>query len=130
MVKNRTFLFGSYSGLRQRKDDFSNTAVVPTAAERLGDFSVSRVKPNDPVTRLPFDGGIIPGYRALHALDYIGEPSLPAIISTARLTNSASRFLAIRSLWAHTNSAEVRTFLNEALTDPDHHVREDAVKQE
>src|SRR2546425_699302 len=76
LVKNRTFLFGSYSGLRQRKDDFSNTAVVPTAAERLGDFSVSRVKPNDPVTRLPFDGGIIPGYRL--------DP--PALINQLRLT--------------------------------------------
>ena len=82
------------------------------------------------LSRILRRGGIIPGYRALHALDYIGEQGLPAIIFTARSTNSATRFLAIRCLWAHTNSAEVRTFLNEALTDPDHHVREDAVKQE
>ncbi len=61
LVENRAFFFGSYSGLRQRKGDFSNTAVVPTAAERSGDFSASRVKPINPLTRLPFDGGIIPG---------------------------------------------------------------------
>ena len=78
------------------------------------------------LSRILRSAGIIPGYRALHALDYIGEPSLPAIISTARLTNSASRFLAIRSLWAHTNSPEAPKFLTEATADCDPHVREDA----
>src|SRR6266566_30924 len=75
LVENRAFFFGSYSGLRQRKGDFSNTAVVPTAAERLGDFSASRVKPINPLTRLPFDGGIIPGYRL--------DPTALNIIKTA-----------------------------------------------
>jgi len=74
-IKNRTFYFGSYSGLRQRKADFSNAAIVPTPAERSGDFSASANRPNDPVTRLPFDGGIIPENRL--------DPTALAILKTA-----------------------------------------------
>ncbi len=39
IIKDRTFYFGSYSGLRQREVDIRSTAVVPTALERLGDFN-------------------------------------------------------------------------------------------
>src|SRR5262249_46662684 len=84
LVKNRLFYFGSYSGLRQRKTDFSNTAIVPTAAERLGDFSASRIKPNDPATGLPFNGGIIPGER----LDPTALNILKAAIPAANLPGS------------------------------------------
>lgn len=63
LMKNRTFFFGSYSGLRERKVDFKNTAVVPTVAERRGDFSASAVKPLDPTTRQRFPGDIIPANR-------------------------------------------------------------------
>jgi hypothetical protein len=60
---DKTFFFGSYSGLRQRQVDFRNTAIVPTAAERAGDFSNSRVKPTDPLTRQAFAGNVIPAAR-------------------------------------------------------------------
>lgn len=65
LVKDRTFYFGSYSGLRQRRVDFATSAIVPSAAERRGDFSASSVRPLDPLTqpRQPFDGGIIPTER-------------------------------------------------------------------
>nr|MDQ3009513.1 TonB-dependent receptor [Acidobacteriota bacterium] len=39
MIKDRTFYFGSYSGLRQRQTNFANTAQPPTAAERNGVFT-------------------------------------------------------------------------------------------
>ncbi|HEY7617684.1 MAG TPA: carboxypeptidase regulatory-like domain-containing protein, partial [Terriglobales bacterium] len=39
VVKDRTFFFASYEGLRQRKGISSGTVTVPTDAERLGDFS-------------------------------------------------------------------------------------------
>lgn len=61
--KDRTFVFGSYSGLRQRQVQFRNTAIVPTPLERLGDFSASARKPTDPSTRQPFPDGRIPASR-------------------------------------------------------------------
>ncbi len=61
--KDQTFFFLSYSGLRQEETYYRNTAVVPTARERAGDFSLSALKPRDPLTGQPFPGGIIPAAR-------------------------------------------------------------------
>src|SRR5438093_5143257 len=44
-AKDKTFFFFSYSGLRQEETYYRNTAVVPTAAERAGDFSLSARRP-------------------------------------------------------------------------------------
>jgi hypothetical protein len=63
IARDKTFFFTSYSGLRQTETYYRNTAVVPTPAERNGDFSQSSRRPNDPVTGQPFPGGIIPGSR-------------------------------------------------------------------
>lgn len=41
IVKNKTFFFASYAGLRQNTSTFLNGAIVPTALERNGDFSQS-----------------------------------------------------------------------------------------
>ena len=58
--RNKTFFFGSYSGLRQRTTTLVNSAVVPTAAERGGDFSAITKVIVDPTTGNPFPGNIIP----------------------------------------------------------------------
>jgi hypothetical protein len=58
VVKDRTFYFGSYSGLRQHTTD-SAKPVVPTALERVGNFSASSVKPNLPGTKTPFSNNTI-----------------------------------------------------------------------
>jgi hypothetical protein len=50
LAKDKTFFFASYSGLRQEETYYRNTAVVPTALERAGDFSLSTLKPRDPLT--------------------------------------------------------------------------------
>lgn len=50
IIKDRTFFFGTYSGLRQTTSRFLNNATVPTALERIGDFSQSGTKPKDPST--------------------------------------------------------------------------------
>ena len=50
LIHDKTFFFTSYSGLRQTTNTFFNTAIVPTAQERTGDFSASRTLPNDPAT--------------------------------------------------------------------------------
>src|SRR5262245_11362088 len=54
IAENKTFFFASYSGLRQTTQTFMNNAIVPTAAERTGDFRQSRTIPNDPATGQPF----------------------------------------------------------------------------
>lgn len=82
IIRDRTFFFGSYSGLRQRKQLYKNTAVVPTGMERLGDFSASSRQPRDPLTGQLFPGGIIPVQRfdpvAKRILDqYIPNANVP-----------------------------------------------------
>ena len=61
--KNKTFYFLSYEGLRQMGSNFSTSAVVPTALERAGNFTASKIQPKDPNTNAPFPGGIIPTTR-------------------------------------------------------------------
>ncbi len=58
--KDKTFFFASYSGLRQEETYYRNTAILPTELERQGNFSQSAKIPNDPNTKAPFPGGIIP----------------------------------------------------------------------
>jgi hypothetical protein len=75
--KDKTFFFASYSGLRQEETYYRNTAVVPTALERSGDFSLSAVKPRDPVTNAPFPGNVIPAARPDPAAMTIQERYVP-----------------------------------------------------
>ncbi len=61
VIRNKTFFFGTYSGLRQITSNFFNNAIVPTALERMGDFSQSKIKPTDPSNNAaPFANGLIP----------------------------------------------------------------------
>jgi hypothetical protein len=76
--KDKTFFFASYGGLRQEETYYRNTAVVPTALERAGDFSQSAVRPRDPATGQPFPGGIIPSARFDPAALTIQERYVPA----------------------------------------------------
>ena len=89
IIKDRTFFFGTYSGLRQTTNRFLNNAIVPTDLERIGDFSQSTgTKPKDPNTGTTltnatfFANGIIPTNRldpvALKIInDYIPKANLP-----------------------------------------------------
>src|SRR5688572_22947023 len=52
--RDKTFFFASYSGLRQTTSTFLSGAVVPTALERIGNFTASATKPVDPATGLSF----------------------------------------------------------------------------
>ncbi len=55
IVRDKTHFFFSYAGLRQRTNRFLNGARVPTALERIGDFSASPGSgPRDPVTNQTF----------------------------------------------------------------------------
>jgi hypothetical protein len=63
IVRNRTFFFGTYSGLRQTTTTFLSSAVVPSAAERAGNFSAITKPIIDPLSGNSFAGNIIPASR-------------------------------------------------------------------
>ena len=77
MNRDKTFFFVSYSGLRQEETYYRNTAVVPTALERAGDFSQSARKPIDPLTLAPFAGNLIPAGRFDPAAKTIQDKYVP-----------------------------------------------------
>ena len=60
----------------------THSALMPTAAERAGDFSQSGVVVRDPRTGLPFEGNVIPSDRispqAAALLSYYPLPNAPA----------------------------------------------------
>jgi outer membrane receptor protein involved in Fe transport len=62
VVKDRTFFFVNFDGLRERRG-LTRVAIVPTSAERAGDLSASGKPILDPFTRQPFPGGRIPDSR-------------------------------------------------------------------
>jgi hypothetical protein len=75
--KDKTFFFLSYSGLRQEETYYRNSAVVPTALERAGNFSASAIKPRDPATGVAFPGDLIPSNRLDVAALAIQERFVP-----------------------------------------------------
>ncbi len=61
--RDRTFFFGDYEGTRAR-EGITRITNVPTAQERMGDFTQSIFGvPVDPFTGQPFPGGVIPAAR-------------------------------------------------------------------
>lgn len=57
LKKNKLFVFGSYQGLRDHREAQSIEALVPSAAERSGDFTglgTTLTNPVDPLTGKPF----------------------------------------------------------------------------
>jgi len=58
--RDRTFFFFSYQGTRQRQLPADNTAIVPTAAQRQGDFSALLAPPTNKQLRNPFTGQPFP----------------------------------------------------------------------
>jgi hypothetical protein len=62
ICKDRTFFFVDYEGLRIR-EGITQTTNVPTALERVGDFSHSSLVPIDVLTGQPFPNSIIPSTR-------------------------------------------------------------------
>jgi hypothetical protein len=82
--RDKTFFFGTYSGLRQITSTFLNSAVIPTALERTGDFSKSKIQPKDPLNNnAVFAGGIIPtGRLDLTAMNIL-DKYIPAVANAS-----------------------------------------------
>jgi hypothetical protein len=79
VIRNRTFLFGSYQGTRVRQTQLFTTARPPTAAERAGDFTASARVPNDPLTNQPFPNARIPASRFDGVAAKLLDRYIPAI---------------------------------------------------
>ena len=62
VIKNRVFGFGFYEGYRNDSGITTNI-VVPSNAQRRGDFSASAAAVRDPLTGQPFPGNVIPADR-------------------------------------------------------------------
>jgi hypothetical protein len=62
LAHDRTFVFADYEGRRLR-EGLTRITNVPTALERIGDFSRSNAYAIDPFTQLPFPGNVIPKNR-------------------------------------------------------------------
>ncbi len=62
LISGKTFFFGDYEGLRLR-EGITRVTNVPTAEERVGNFSNSLFRPpNNPGTNDPIPGGILPPF--------------------------------------------------------------------
>ena len=60
IIKDKLFFFGSYQGTQSRDVSYGNAAVVPTTAERNGDFSSIGRQLVNPFTGTPFANNQIP----------------------------------------------------------------------
>ncbi|HEY2153071.1 MAG TPA: carboxypeptidase regulatory-like domain-containing protein [Vicinamibacterales bacterium] len=88
LQRDKTFFFVSYSGLRQTSNTFMNTAVVPTAFERAGNFSASAVKPVDPATGQPFVCNGVVGVICANRIDPVAAKIMSTYIPTANVAGN------------------------------------------
>jgi len=82
---DRTFFFATYSGLRQTTQTFLNTAIVPTALERAGDFSQSKTMPTDPATGTTFTCNGVVGVVCANRLDPVSMKIINTYIPQANM---------------------------------------------
>jgi hypothetical protein len=75
IIKDKLFFFGTYQGTQTRNIAGGNTAFVPTAAQRSGDFSALSIQLMDPATSQPIPGNRIPASR----IDPFATKLLPLI---------------------------------------------------
>src|SRR5205823_4577498 len=98
IIHDKTFFFLSYSGLRQITNPFLTGAIVPTVAERNGDFSADGgiVDPTSAPKKL-FTGNVIPvGRRDLVAMNIINNfiPLPNAVNAVTGAFNSWQGFIS------------------------------------
>jgi hypothetical protein len=97
IIKDKTFFFiDVQSTLLSEAEDFNN--VVPSQAERGGNFSASSVKIKNPLTGQPFPGNIIPASsissQAAFLLPYMPVPNaMSGVSSQAINTNELTQQL-------------------------------------
>lgn len=83
IIRDRTFFFGSFQGTNERSAPGAVTATVPSAAQRTGDFSASKISLKDPKGGL-FPGNIIPTSR----INAAAPKFLSALVPLPNLANN------------------------------------------
>ncbi|HNG32166.1 MAG TPA: carboxypeptidase regulatory-like domain-containing protein [Blastocatellia bacterium] len=86
--RDKTFFFGSYSGLRQTTSTFLNNAIVPTELERVGNFTASATKPTDPATGQTFVCNGVTGVICPNRIDPVAARIIKDYIPLANLAGS------------------------------------------
>ncbi|HEY5401362.1 MAG TPA: carboxypeptidase regulatory-like domain-containing protein [Pyrinomonadaceae bacterium] len=85
---DKTFFFFSYSGLRQSTSSFLSGAIVPTALERIGNFTASATKPTDPATNAPFVCNGVTNVICPNRLDPVAVKIINNYIPTSNVAGS------------------------------------------
>lgn len=88
IFRNKTFFFFSYAGLRQTTSTFLSGAIVPTALERVGNFSASATRPRDPATGVTFVCLGVTGVICPNRLDPVSVRIINDYIPLANLPNN------------------------------------------
>jgi hypothetical protein len=86
--RDKTFFFFSYSGLRQTTSSFLSGAIVPTALERVGNFTASGTKPIDPATGSAFVCNGVTNVICPNRLDPVAMKIINDFIPTANVAGS------------------------------------------
>src|SRR5437762_6807094 len=126
IVRNRTFLFGSYEGYREDRG-LTRQTIVATAAERGGDFSLLSKPLIDPETGLAFAGNRIPQGRispaATKLLALMPLPNIPGVsarnnnyVSSPEMKNHYNQYMGRVD---HTFSDKWTLFYRHFLQDSD-----------
>jgi outer membrane receptor protein involved in Fe transport len=107
IVKDKLFFFGSYEGLRDRREAQTVESFLPTAAERAGDFTASGstlADPVDPITGKPLTdqfgnpcvagNKIAPGCISPVAQKLLAfVPQAPSVVTLASQPRSGDQFM-------------------------------------
>jgi hypothetical protein len=128
VVRNRTFFFGDYEGTRLR-EGITRVTNVPTAAERIGDFSQSVFPaPVDPRSRQPLPAGLVPPFfihpvgRTIAALYPLPNRNTPFanFVSSPTLRDNIDQFDAkLEHLFSNTTRVLARySFSDRRLLEP------------
>jgi len=92
IIKNKLFFFGSYQGTQLRNISQANSATVPSAAERSGNFSEIPRQLVDPFTSAPYPNNQIPVSQfapaSVKLLSLIPEPTAPGNLAYYSLPDS------------------------------------------
>src|SRR5256885_7068732 len=86
--KDKAFFFFSYSGLRPATSTFLSGARVPTALERIGNFTASATKPTDPATNAPFSCNGVTKAICPHRTDAVARKIIDTYIPLSNVTLS------------------------------------------
>ena len=115
--KNKTFFFINYEGLRQASP-YNITTSVPYGDYLGGNFSASPTVIDNPSTKKPFAGNIIPttllSPAALKILSYMPAPNSPGVLNKSD-NITTNNYVSIGSSHPTTNTGVAR--LDESVTD-------------